>query len=223
MLTIADIPDEYRKGDSDGENITHLASGVTDAIHNTLGEAGSDALKRFGQAGFVFRSGEIGRTMIRSSSALSNPLRETPQFVDFGGGALAATALAGAVDLTAAALCRLFVGQSSARRPDWEADVGNFPGEEQLPQAAHSWLIDTRCAHEWADLKALRDQYVHRLFPMHITITLGAPNLLHEPEIKGVKRQHPQVLDESRTFVIDWLVTAGLLMNEQAKSEGLPS
>ena len=66
MLTIADIPDEYRKGQTDGENILRLASGVQEAIGDSVGDDGLDALKRFVQAGFLFRSGEIGRTMIRS-------------------------------------------------------------------------------------------------------------------------------------------------------------
>jgi hypothetical protein len=40
VLTIADIPDEYRKGDSDGESITYLASGVRQAIHNSVRRSG---------------------------------------------------------------------------------------------------------------------------------------------------------------------------------------
>lgn len=156
MLTITDIPDEYRTGQTAGENITLFASGVTTAIHEAEGDRGSEALRRFGQAGFLFRSGEIGQAMVRSSSALSQPLGETPQLVDFGGGALAASALSGAVDLAAATLCRLFVGQPFARDPDREADVDHFPGEDQLPPAAKDWLEETRTAPEWLWLKSLR-------------------------------------------------------------------
>ena len=80
--------------------------------------------------------------------------------------------------------------------------------------------METRRATEWATLKELRDQYVHRWFTMHITITLGAPNILHEPVIAEVKRQLPRVLDESRDFVIDLLVAAGLLIHGHAETLG---
>ena len=214
------VPDEYRTGQTAGENITLFASGITTAIHEAEGDRGSEALRRFSPARFLFRSSEIGQAMVRSSSALSQPLGETLQLVDFGGGALAASALSGAVDLTAATLCRLLVGQPFARDPDREADVDHFPGEDQLPPAAKDWLEETRAAPEWLWLKALRDRYLHRWFPMHITITLGAANLLHEPEINGVRRPLPEILGESRAFVIDRLVSAGLLMNRHARDSG---
>ena len=96
MLTIADIPDEYRKGQTDGENIARLASGVQEAIRDSVGEDGLKALNRFVQAGFLFRGTEIGRTMNMKSATLVESLGETSQLIDFAGAALSAIALTAA-------------------------------------------------------------------------------------------------------------------------------
>jgi hypothetical protein len=117
LLTVSDIPDEFRKGKSDGENIARLASGVQNALDQALGPAGSDAGLRYVQAGFLFRSSEIGRTMSNSNVSLGEPLGEDPQLVDFAGGALAATSLAGAVNLAAAAIYRLYFGEVDSNDP----------------------------------------------------------------------------------------------------------
>ncbi len=44
MLTIGDIPDEFRKGRTDGENVARLASGVQQALHATGGAWAANGL-----------------------------------------------------------------------------------------------------------------------------------------------------------------------------------
>jgi len=220
MLTIDDIPSEYRKGQKDGENIACLASGVQEAIRDAVGEAGLDALKRFVQAGFLFRSSEIGRVLIRSSTSLQGPLEETAQLVNFAGGSLSASSLVGAVDLSAAAMRRLYLGPVNPQNEAREADVNSFPQANQLPPEAKTWLDQTRQAQGWEVLKGVRDGFVHRWFPLHITIVLGEETVRHELEIAGVRRSLGEFLNESRGFVIDRLVAAGLVMDRYARELG---
>jgi hypothetical protein len=214
MLTVTDIPDVYRMSQSDGENIARLASGVQTAIANAIGESGHQALLRFVQAGFLFRSGEIGRVMMRSSSVLSSELQDTIQLVNFAGGALTAAALVGAVDLTAAAFYRLHFGPMDSRDEGREADVHHFPRQNELPDDARRWLRETRDSESWEVLQGVRDQFVHRWFPLHITIGAGFG---HHLEIAGERRSLDEFLDESRQFVVDRLVSAGLVMDSYAR------
>ena len=60
----------------------------------------------------------------------------------------------------------------------------------------------------------MRDQFVHRWFPLHITIVLGGGegSPLHHLEIEGERKALSDFLDESRAFVIDRLVAGGLVM-----------
>lgn len=207
MLTIADIPDAYRKGKTDGENIARLASGV----QHDLGRPGYEAGLRFVQAGFQFRSAEIGRGMTSRSAALSSSLEETTQLVEFAGSVLAATSLAAAIDLTAAALHRLYLGPISTKDPAREADLENFGSREaDLPLSARSWLEETRQARQWRSLKGVRDHLVHRWLPIHVTISPGgAPGVAQQMEIEGERHSLVQFLDDSRVFVVDRLVAAG--------------
>jgi hypothetical protein len=99
MRTIKDIPDEFRKGGTDGENIARLASGVQAALAEERGPAGNAAGLRLVQAGFSFRSSEIGREMAWKSRGLEESLGESSMLIEFAGGALAATALAASLDL----------------------------------------------------------------------------------------------------------------------------
>ena len=215
MLSIADIPDEYRRDVPDGENVARLASGVQTAIGEAVGEAGLIALNRFVQAGFLFRSSEIGRTMIRSSPDLQGPLAETSQLVNFAGGALSASSLVGAVDLSAAAIHRLSLGPINPRDEAREADVKDFPRKNELPADAKRWLDETRTAKEWEVLKSVRDGFVHRWFRLDVTIVLGGP-MLHHLQIAGQRKSLGEFLNESRDFVVDRLVAAGLVMQAHA-------
>jgi hypothetical protein len=218
MLTIGDIPDEYRKGQTDGENIVRLASGVQTAIEAAFGDPGSHALRRFVQAGFLFRSSDIGRVMISESEVLGDPLQETPQFVNFAGGALSASALVGAVDLSAAAMRRLYLGPVNTPDDGREADIVKFPDEAKLPAEPIKWLRETRESEGWEVLKVVRDQFVHRWFPLHVTIVLGSGGgALHHLEIAGQRKSLPDFMNDSREFVIDRLVAAGLVMDMHAK------
>ena len=218
MLTISDIPDEYRRGKTDGENIARLAAGVQTAIAAAFGDPGLHALRRFVQAGFLFRSSDIGRVMISESEALRDPLQETSQLVNFAGGALSASALVGAVDLSAAAMRRLYLGPVNTPDDGREADVGKFPAEAKLPAEPMEWLQQTRESDGWEVLKVVRDQFVHRWFPMNITIVMGSGGgALHHLEIAGQKKSLPDFMVDSREFVIDRLVAAGLVMDMYAK------
>jgi hypothetical protein len=216
VLTIADIPDRYRKGDSDGDNVARLASGVQSAMHGAIGENGSQALRRFVQAGFHFRSSEIGLQMVNASGPLSEPLSETPQLVSFAGSSLAATSYVAALDLTAAAMYRLHHGTLDANDPGREADLMSYPLAAGPPEVT-TWVAECRGAHAWAVLRAVRDQFAHRWFPLHVTVVLGGPpGAFHHLEIAGQRKHVFEFLIESRAFVIDRLVAAGLLMDRFA-------
>jgi hypothetical protein len=219
MRTVADIPDEFRKGATDGENIARLASGVQQALSASHGSTGDSAGLRLVQAGFLFRSSEIAREMARSSVELQAQLRETSQLIEFAGGVLAATALAASIDLSAAALRRLYLGPINPSDPSREADLHDFPNETDLPDNARNWLQDTRDSPQWEVLKGVRDHFVHRHFPIHVTVMLGSGRgPAQRLDIGGQRHSIETFLDDSRFFVIDRLVTVGLVMHEGAKS-----
>jgi hypothetical protein len=223
MLTVADIPDEYRKGESDGENIGRLASGVGQAISDAFGERGIAATNRLVRASFLFRSSEIGRAMISRDWQLMEPLAETAQLVNFAGSALAASTLVGTIDLAAAAFYRLFVGQFDPADPGREADLGRFRHLDQIPAEAREWVEETKGAHGWRVLKGVRDELTHRWAPMHVTIFVGVQSgPLHHIEIDGERKALPEFLDESRTFVIDRFVAAGLILDRHAEAATRP-
>lgn len=215
MQTIADIPSEFRKGMTDGENIARLASGVHQALAARHRSAGDAAGLRLVQAGFHFRSSEIARAMARSSVELQHPLGESSQLIEFAGGVLAATALAASVDLSAAALHRLYLGPINPLDPSREADVHDFPNVRGLPDQAKAWLQDTRESLHWEILKEVRDHLVHRHFPIHVTVMLGnTRGPAQQLEIGGKLHSIAEFLDESRAFAIDRLVSMGLEMYE---------
>lgn len=154
--------------------------------------------------------------MARKSEALSEALEDTGQLVEFAGGAAAATALVGAVDLSAAALYRLYFGAPRADDPSREADVNTFFGkEESLPDPAKTWLRETRGASEWKTLKLVGDQFVHRWFPIHITISLDDARASRRLDIGGDVREVADFLSGGRDYVIDRIVSCGLIMERQ--------
>jgi hypothetical protein len=213
MRTISDIPNEFRTGNTAGENIAGLASGVHRALAAKMGTVGDDAGLRLVQAGFRFHSSEIGLEMARSSVNLSGSFGVSPQLVEFAGGLLAATALAASVDLSAAALHRLCFGPVNPSDPGREADLYDFPNADSLPDSAREWLQETRAAPRSEVLKAVRDHFVHRHFPIDVTVFPGgSPPFAQQLEIAGQRRSVAVFLDESREFAIDRLVTVGLVM-----------
>ncbi|MGH2634699.1 MAG: hypothetical protein ACRDHU_00890 [Actinomycetota bacterium] len=221
MLTINDIPDDYRKGATDSENISRLASGVQGRLEEAIGPDTTAALHRFVRAGFLFHASEIGRVMIGSSSRLQDALQETSQFVNFSGGVLTSSALIGALDLTAAAFHRLYVGPPYPGDDAREADLKDFPGKKTLPAPARRWLENTVGDNAWNVLQVVRHQFVHRWFPLNITLSLGTADVSHDLEINGVRRRLGQLLDDGRAFVIDRMVAAGLVMNASAEARDL--
>jgi hypothetical protein len=101
-----------------------------------------------------------------------------------------------------------------------EADLQNFPNESDLPERARTWLRDTRESPQWELLKGVRDHFVHRHFPIHVTVMLGSGRgPAQQLEIAGRRHSVETFLDDSRVFVIDRLVTVGLLMNAEAHAE----
>jgi hypothetical protein len=208
VLTIADIPVALRKGQEDGEDIALFTAG----IQQQLGLPHEQALMRFIQAGVHFRDSEIGREMTRSPQVLVAGLGQTPQLVELAGGVLAATSLVAALDLSAAALQRLYIGPINPANPGIEADMGTFhPEGFDVPPAIAKWHTDTRADNQWSVLRAVRHHLVHRWFPVHITVTLGSRGtFLQEIEVRGERHSLERFLDDGRAFVIDRLVAIGL-------------
>jgi len=214
LLTISDIPDEFRTGKTDAENIASLAYGVHRTIPTNTELAGDEGGLRLVQAGLRFSSSEIGREMARSSVDLGRCWGKSPQLVEFAGGLLAATAMVASVDLSAAALHRLYrLGPVNPSDPSREADVQCFPNEGSLPDPARAWLQETRAAPEWEVLKGVRDYLVHRHFPIHTTVLPGgSPPFAQQLEIAGERRSVDTFLNDGKSFAIDRLVTVGLVM-----------
>ena len=213
MRTIDDIPEEFRKGTTDGENIARLASGVQAFLLEKHGAQSGAAGLRFVQAGLHFRNSEIGREMSRRSLSLEAALGDSAQLVEFAGGVLAATSLAASIDLAAAGLYRLYFGQVEESDPGREADLHHFPRKADLPGPAKTWLQETKAAQSWRVLKAVRDHFVHRCFPIHVTVHVGSSGPhTQELEIEGRRHRVGHLLEETRAFVIDRLVSIGEVM-----------
>lgn len=224
MLTFSDIPDDFRRDRPDGENIGRLASGVQAELEAIHGAAGLETGLRLVQASFRFRSGEIGRemTMARSAQEVHETLTELPQLVEFAGCLLAAVSLASTIDLAAAAVYRLHFGAPSPSDPSREVDLDWFFDAKRkssrkalndLPRPFRKWLKETHEHEQWKILKGVRDHFVHRHFPINITITIGGAELATQ-ELVVEGRIHPvsQFLNDCRAFVVDRFITVGLLM-----------
>jgi hypothetical protein len=213
LLGIAEIPADLRLGETDGKNIAHLASGVHFELDSSGVPNGGDAGLRLVHAGFRFRTAEIGRRLVASKSELSAALNDDPQLVEFAGGFAAATSLVAALDLAASALYRLHFGTPDPTDPRREVDLGWFPKASLLPPLARKWLVDTQQSPKLRTLQSVRDYFIHRHFPIHATVSLGSAGApINSVEVDGRKETIQNLLDEARDFVIDRLVTVGLLM-----------
>lgn len=217
--SMADIPAEFQVGATDGETIARFASGVQTALRRAHDQRGHDAGLRLVQAGFLFRSAEIGSEMAHRPAELEAHYAETKQLVEYAGGMLSMVALASTVDLVAAAIRRFWLGPVLDSDPGREADVQDFPDWQELPNAARRWVEATRSDSRWSQLKAARDDLVHRHVPVHITIQVGRGVSLQELELDGERRALADWIEQSRDFVVERFVEAGLLLLAQADAE----
>ena len=213
--TITDSP-FYVEGRDEGENIARLASGVQDLWSNTHGQGGKDAGFRLVQAGFHFRTANMGlRRAEIAGTELGGHLKAILQeredhLLAFSGSKEAITAFMSTLDLAAAAIYRLYYGTPYPSDPDKELDLEGFPPDSKLPVALPSdereWLTGVKGANETRRLKIVRDMFTHRYFPRDLTI--GAVD--HRMDLDGRSERLGDLLEEFRVFVVDRLVALAL-------------